>query len=108
MPAQHRCALAALAVALVAVACASAGSTQETAAEALDHVIADGHRSAADRARDVYRHPRETLEFFNVKATDPLTFAVVAAILSAVALGAAFIPAHRATRIDPVLALRQE
>ena len=45
---------------------------------------------------------------FNVKATDPLTFAVVAAILSAVALGAAFIPAHRATRIDPVLALRQE
>jgi len=45
---------------------------------------------------------------FNVKATDPWTFAMVAAILSAVALGAAFIPAHRATRIDPVLALRQE
>jgi predicted methyltransferase len=67
MPAQHRCALAALAVALVAVACASAGSTQETAAEALDHVIADGHRSAADRARDVYRHPKETLLFFGLR-----------------------------------------
>jgi putative ABC transport system permease protein len=45
---------------------------------------------------------------FNVKATDPWTFAVVAAILSAVALAAAFVPAHRATRIDPVLALRQD
>src|SRR5580704_10120357 len=67
MPAQHRCALAALAVALVAVACASAGSTQETAAEALDRVIADGHRSAADRARDVYRHPKETLLFFGLR-----------------------------------------
>ncbi|HLX46222.1 MAG TPA: ABC transporter permease [Bryobacteraceae bacterium] len=45
---------------------------------------------------------------FNVTATDPWTFALVAGILSAVALVAAFVPAHRATRIDPVLALRQE
>jgi predicted methyltransferase len=67
MPARHRCALAALAVALVAVACASASSTQETAAEALDRVIADGHRAAADRARDVYRHPKETLLFFGLR-----------------------------------------
>jgi len=45
---------------------------------------------------------------FGVKAGDPLTFAAVAAILTAVALLAAFVPAQRATRIDPILALRQE
>jgi predicted methyltransferase len=69
MPAQHRCALAALAIALVAVACASASGThtQETAAESLDQVIADGHRPAADRERDLYRHPKETLLFFGLR-----------------------------------------
>jgi putative ABC transport system permease protein len=45
---------------------------------------------------------------FGVKAGDPLTFAAVAIILTAVALLAAFVPAQRATRIDPILALRQE
>jgi ABC-type antimicrobial peptide transport system permease subunit len=45
---------------------------------------------------------------FGVKAGDPLTFVAVAIILTAVALLAAFVPAHRATRIDPILALRQE
>jgi predicted methyltransferase len=67
MPALHRCALAALAIALVAVACASAGNTQQTAAESLDRILADGHRSAADRDRDVYRHPKETLLFFGLR-----------------------------------------
>jgi len=33
----------------------------------LDAAIAGAHRSAADRARDVYRHPRETLTFFGVQ-----------------------------------------
>ncbi len=45
---------------------------------------------------------------FGVKASDPLTFAAVAAILTAVALLAAFVPAQRATRIDPILSLRAE
>jgi predicted methyltransferase len=67
MPARHKCALAALAIVLVAVACASEKSTQETAAESLDRILADAHRSAADRERDVYRHPKETLLFFGLR-----------------------------------------
>jgi len=67
MPAAHKNILAALAIALVAVACASASSTQETTAEALDRIIADGHRPAADRERDVYRHPKDTLLFFGLR-----------------------------------------
>ncbi|MGH9719997.1 MAG: ABC transporter permease [Bryobacteraceae bacterium] len=45
---------------------------------------------------------------FDVKATDPATFVLVSVTLTAVALLASFIPAHRATRVDPVNALRQE
>ncbi len=45
---------------------------------------------------------------YNVSATDPLTFVIVPAILLAVAMSASLIPAIRATRVDPVVALRQE
>ena len=45
---------------------------------------------------------------FGVKANDPVTFASVAAILTIVAFIATYIPAWRATRIDPVIALRYE
>ena len=56
--------------------------------------------------------PRVTIadvaEKAGVRVHDPLTFAAVAAVLSMVALAACVLPAARASRVDPIVALRQD
>jgi ABC-type antimicrobial peptide transport system permease subunit len=45
---------------------------------------------------------------FGVNATDPWTFGAIALLLSAIAFVACWIPARRATKIDPMIALQCE
>ena len=45
---------------------------------------------------------------YEVSPADPLTYAVAGVVIGLVALGASLIPARRATKVDPVIALRAE
>lgn len=47
--------------------CALQPASDPGTAAALDQILASNHRSAANRARDSYRHPRETLQFFGLR-----------------------------------------
>ena len=45
---------------------------------------------------------------FGIAALDPKTFAAVAVLLGAIALLASYLPTHRAAKVDPIVALRQD
>ena len=66
MFARQKRVLALLAATVLIAGCAMT-TTREATAQALDNILADPHRSEADRDRDRYRHPKDTLLFFGIR-----------------------------------------
>mgnify|MGYP002381681389 CR=1 FL=1 len=69
---------------------------------ALKRLLASEQFSSQRWVRNLSGH------LFGVQGTDPLTFALIALLLTLVALAACWIPARRAARVDPLIALRCE
>jgi predicted methyltransferase len=63
---KHRLAAAMVACAILVAAC-TAATSRETTAEELTSILGGDQRSTENRARDVYRHPKETLLFFGIR-----------------------------------------
>ncbi|HKD55760.1 MAG TPA: methyltransferase domain-containing protein [Steroidobacteraceae bacterium] len=66
MSVKHKLAATAVACAVLVAAC-TAATSRETTAEELTTIMAGDQRSPEQRARDVYRHPKETLLFFGIR-----------------------------------------
>jgi predicted methyltransferase len=52
---------------ILLTACATTPATDPATSAALDTILQGEHRAPEDRARDVYRHPKQTLEFFGIR-----------------------------------------
>jgi putative ABC transport system permease protein len=81
--------------------------------DVLKQVLMEGTRLAAiglalGLAGSLAANRLMTTLLFGVKPSDPLTFAAAAVILTGVMLVACYVPARRATRVDPMVALRYE
>ena len=69
---------------------------------ALKRLLASEYFSATDWQRQMAK------QLYGVTGTDPLTFAVIASLLTLVALAACWLPARKAARVDPLVALHNE